>query len=454
MHLQETIRHNALTRLYEEAGLSAAIRRSLNFILLGNICGSAHGIICGGGTTAMVGLASQLGAGDLVFGILAAIPQAAALLQIPYSMLVNRTHKRKKYMLTLGMFSRVLWILVGLIPLLVPASPAQLRLWSLIFLLGVSNCCGAVINVCWLPWLTDLAPLQIRGRWLSVRETLLAASNMVIGLVVAYLLDHLPPETRYIIIFIIGGVIGMIDMACFGFCEERYSAPPKRLHFKEIIRDVAKNVPFRRLLLMWTVWCFTGNMCGVYFTPYSMNVMGLSFMQIMVFATITCSVATILAMPRWGKLMHRFGCRSVMMAATVSFSLMPLFYLFSSPGNIWPTFLYSFFGGLTNCGATLAANSMQLSYSPDESRPSYIALFACVPALLGTTLGSLAGGALLEHWNSMGWFTGYFDRYKMLTLACCVLRLAGSLLLVAPLQNDREGTTADLVRSLLPQKKK
>ena len=83
MHLQETIRHNALTRLYEEAGLSAAIRRSLNFILLGNICGSAHGIICGGGTTAMVGLASQLGAGDLVFGILAAIPQAAALLQIP-----------------------------------------------------------------------------------------------------------------------------------------------------------------------------------------------------------------------------------------------------------------------------------------------------------------------------------------------------------------------------------
>ena len=43
MHLQETIRHNALTRLYEEAGLSAAIRRSLNFILLGNICGSAHG---------------------------------------------------------------------------------------------------------------------------------------------------------------------------------------------------------------------------------------------------------------------------------------------------------------------------------------------------------------------------------------------------------------------------
>ena len=54
----------------------------------------------------------------------------------------------------------------------------------------------------------------------------------------------------------------------------------------------------------------------------------------------------------------------------------------------------------------------------------------------------------------MGWFTGYFDRYKMLTLACCALRLAGSLLLVAPLQNDREGTTADLVRSLLPQKKK
>ena len=149
---------SSLSLLYDEFQLPKIIRRSLNLILIGNIFGNLHGIICGGGTTAMVGLANELQAGDLAFGLINGIPQAAALLQIPFSILVNRTHQRKKYMLTLGMFSRALWMLFGLIPLIVPANPAWLPLWTMIFLLGISSCCGSVINVCWLPWLPDCPP--------------------------------------------------------------------------------------------------------------------------------------------------------------------------------------------------------------------------------------------------------------------------------------------------------
>ena len=176
-----------LLQLYAEAGLPRAIRRSLSLILLGNIFGNLHGIICGGGTTAMIGLANQLRAGDLAFGVLNGIPQAAALLQIPFSLLVNRTHQRKKYMLTLGLFSRALWLLFGLIPLIVPTDPAWLPLWTLIFLLGISSCCSAVINVCWFPWFSDLAPNEIRGRWLSIRDMIVAVCNLAFGLLVARL---------------------------------------------------------------------------------------------------------------------------------------------------------------------------------------------------------------------------------------------------------------------------
>ena len=111
---------NPLSRLYEETKLPQEIRRSLTLILLGNLFGNLCGIICGGGTTAMIGLANQLQAGDFAFGLLNGIPQAAALLQIPFSLLVNRTHKRKKYLLTYGLFSRVLWLAFGFIPLMVP----------------------------------------------------------------------------------------------------------------------------------------------------------------------------------------------------------------------------------------------------------------------------------------------------------------------------------------------
>ena len=442
--------HSPLALLYAEAGLPQAIRRSLTLILLGNICGNLHGIICGGGTTAMIGLANQLQAGDLAFGILNGIPQAAALLQIPFSLLVNRTHRRKKYMMTLGLFSRALWLLFGLIPLIVPANPSWLPLWSLIFLLGISACCSAVINVCWFPWFSDLAPATIRGRWLSIRDMIIAVCNLGFGLLVARLLDTLPPDRRYIIIFLMGGAIGMLDMICFGFCEEVYSAPARKLRLGGMIREVFQNRPFLRLVIMWTAWCFASNLCGPYLARYSVNDMGLSFTQMMIFSTAASSIATVLVMSQWGRALDRFGCRSVMMVATLATSLTDVFYLFSVPGSVWPVLLRNFFGAMFWSGCNLAANSMQLSASPDETRPSYIAVFACITSLAGVTLGTLTGGSLLEGWQNAGLFTGALDRMKVLVILSAALRLAVALFLVPPMENDRDGTPRQLAASLLP----
>ncbi len=439
---------NPLSRIYDEANLPQAIRRSLSLILLGNLFGNLHGIICGGGTTAMIGLANQLQAGDFAFGLLNGIPQAAALLQIPFSLLVNRTHKRKKYLLTFGLFSRVLWLTFGFIPLVVPQEPAGLALWTLIFLLGISSCCSSAINVCWFPWLSDLAPISIRGRWLSIRDSVVAACNLGFGLLVARLLDTLPIDNRYIIIFLLGGTVGILDMVCFGFCKEVYSAPPQRLRFDGIVKDILKNKPFLRLVVMWTAWCFSANLCGPYLARYSVNEMGLTFTQMMVFSTAASSIATILVISRWGKALDHYGCRSVMLVAMAANSFIDLFYLFSTPGNIVPVLLRNFIGAMCWSGTNLAANSMQLSASPDESRPSYIAVFACVTSLLGTALGTLTGGLLLEAWQTAGWFTGALDRFKALILLAFCCRLCVTLFLAPRLQNDREGTPKQLIQAV------
>ena len=185
-------RSGALANLYAEAGLSSPVQRGLNWIMAGNLFGTLFGIVCNGGTAAMVGLAGLLGAGDMEFGLLVAIPQIAALMQIPFALLVNRTHKRKLYMLTVGLISRVIWMLFGFMPLLARTPGSQLPLFTLIGLLGISSVMGSMINVCWFPWFSDLAPLRIRGRWLSLRDTLTSVGSLLFGLQVAYLLDILP----------------------------------------------------------------------------------------------------------------------------------------------------------------------------------------------------------------------------------------------------------------------
>lgn len=210
--------YSPLGRLYQKAGLPEKIRRSLNIIILANVFGTIHAIICGGGTSTMIGFANSLGAGDLVFGLLAGLPQAASLFQLPFAVLVSAKQKRKRYMLTYGLVSRVLWLFFGFIPLVVPKHPAYLQIFSLIFLLGISSGLGAVINVCWFPWLSDLTPLSIRGRWMGFREMLLALTNILFSLLVAFLLDNLPPQSRYLIIFAVGGDSGRAGHGVLQVC--------------------------------------------------------------------------------------------------------------------------------------------------------------------------------------------------------------------------------------------
>ena len=176
--------HSPFAPLYAEARLLPDIRRSLFFILVSNIFGNMFVIICGSGTTSMIQLSNFLGAGDFEYGIITGIPLAVALLQIPCSNLVNRTF---------GLFSRVLWLLFGLVPFFVPANPDWLRLWTVIFLLGISSCAGSFINVCWMPWMADLMPMGIRGRWISRRD----AINSVFG-VRAYVGSDKPTNGEFI----------------------------------------------------------------------------------------------------------------------------------------------------------------------------------------------------------------------------------------------------------------
>ena len=265
------------------------------------------------------------------------------------------------------------------------------------------------------------------------------------------MLDHLPPYNRYIIIFLLGGTLGMLDMICFGFCEEKYNAPPSKTKFSGILKEIRRNKPFFRLMVMWTAWCFASNLCAPYLGRYSVNEMRLTFMQMTIFGTVAASIATVLSMPRWGRALNQYGSRSVMLVSTTATALTDLFYLFAVPGIWWPVLLRNLFGALCWSGCNLSANSMQLSTSPDDTRPSYIAVYACVTSLLGGTLGTMTGGALLDSWESAAVFTGagWLDRYKVLIIISATLRMLVAQLLVRRMENDRDGTPKQMLNAML-----
>lgn len=431
--------------IFNEASLLPEIRRSIYFITMGNICGSIWGVVCNTGSAALTGFAGYLGAGDFDFGILTAIPLAAAFLQIPFSSLVSRTQKRKKYMLTYGLISRLLWILIALIPYFLPAKPVSLRLWSVIFLVGIAWSLGSFINVSWMPWMADLIPIEIRGRWMSRRDSFNAAASVTMGLLVATILDRTSGYTGYTIVLILGGIFGALDMICFGFAKEVYRTSPVELKMLPVCRKIIRDKEFFRFTIFWTAWNFTANIAGAYFARYALTEMGLSYIEFTLCSQVASALVTIMVMPFWGKLLDRFGGKTVMWLSCVVAAMTPLFYLLSVPGSIWPTLLHNCVGAAFWSGSNLTATSMQLSTSPDKERPSYIAFFSCVTSVAGSFIGILTGGALLEGIRSSSLLSSLFpDRYKVVITVSVLLRLGSVFIFVPRLYNSSEYTVADV----------
>ena len=437
-------------QIFNEAALLPKIRRSIYLMTLGNTFGTLWGVISGGGSSSLTGYAGYLGAGDFVFGLLTAIPLAAALLQIPFATLVSRTQKRKKYMMTYGLFSRVLWIIIGLIPFLIPASQSDLRLWSVILLIGVSSAFSSFINVCWMPWMADLVPIEIRGRWLSKRDGITSVASVTMGLVVAGILDQMTGYAGYTIVFVMCGILGVLDMVCFFFMEEAYKTPPVQLKLIPVLKQVLQNKPFYKFMIFWTAWCFTANMSGAYLARYALTEMGLSYMQFTLCSQVSAAAITVLVITQWGRLLDHFGSKPVLWCTCVIAALTPLFFLFSTYGNIWPTLLHNLIGAAFWSGANLAATSLQLSSSPDEQRPSYVAVFSCITSLFGSFLGILAGGAILEGIHTNATLNALIpDRYKFIIAISVLLRIACVFIIIPLLDNSSEYTLTDMFRELL-----
>jgi MFS family permease len=432
-------------KIFNEASLLPQIRRSIYLMTLGNTFGTLFGVVTSGGSSTLTGYTGYLGAGDFVYGLLTAIPLAAALLQIPFATLVSRTQKRKKYMMTYGLFSRALWILIGLVPFFLPANYATLRLWTVIFLVGVSSAFSSFINVSWMPWMADLVPKEIRGRWLSARDGIISIASVTMGLLVATILDRMPGYTGYTTVIVIAAILGVLDMCCFYFMEEVYKTSPTQLKIIPVCKQIISNKPFLKFMIFWTAWSFTANMSGVYLARYALTEMGLSYIQFTLSSQVVSAGITVLVVSWWGRIHDHFGSKPVLWVSCSVAALTPLFFLFSTHGSVWPTLLHNLIGAAFWCGSNVAATSLQLSSSPDDQRPSYVAVFSCITSLLGSFLGILIGGTILEAINSSSSLSNIIsDRYKFMITISVILRIGAVIILVPKLDNTTEYSTTDM----------
>lgn len=441
--------------LYDEARLPSNIRRSAMFVILANMCGNLWGTISTG--SALAGFAGLLGSNDFVFGLLTAIPLFGSLTQIPAAVHVSRTRQRKRYLLSFGVISRGMWILIGLVPLLIPSAPPWMRIWTVIAMSGISALAGSYINVCFTPWLADLIPPQIRGRWLTARDRIFAITNVLMGLGVAWVLDHLAGFSGYILVFVVIGILGVLDMFFFIPVTEMPMQTSPDTSLKSVWKSFFADRGFVRFLLFWTLWSFTSNLSAPFFMRYALGPMQLSFMTTTLASQITAASVSVLTLAMWGRVMDRYGNKNTLYISGLITAFTPAIWLFCTPGAWWPVFLFHLIGAAFWNAANLAAVNMLMDNSPAENRPSYIAIFSAFTSIVGSFLGVLLGGSLLQglsDWIARdgiriwGWVP---DHYKIVFTLGVLTRVAVVLIFVPKMHDDSRRTLGDMKKLLMRQ---
>jgi len=430
------MRFPLLSNLYDRNGITdKKLRKDLNLFTSSVAFGNVFFAISMG--TPFAGLAVALGANDLFYALLFALPIAINLMQFFASMLLEKTRRRKLLFLIGGLVQRILWIPVALVPLYIPMSSPQLRLWAVIALITMANASGSFMSISFMSWLADVVPIKIRGRFLGLRSSISMLFGLAGVLAASWVLDRIPGLNGYMLVFGVATLFGIADIATFIWIRDPPMQAVENHRFIVSMKTVLKDHSYVKYLIFWTAWIFCWNLSGPFFMKYCLTDLGLSKMVTTLTGQVASGLVALFSLAWWGRKLDRHSHRWVLYRAGLVAAALPLIWLFATPGSFVPNLIFSLGTGLFVVGVDLTAMQMLVSVTPQRNRSSYVAMYMVVTTVLGSSLGYLAGGGILDlidgvQFSLLGMA---IDKNKILFVGAGALRLLVILFLLPLIAN-------------------
>lgn len=445
----------AMTTGKNPHNLQTELHRDLNLLILAITFGMAYMTVYNG--PSLNAFIRSLGAGDFVFAVIMAMPVFTGLLQLAASLVLQKVGKRKGLFIAAGLIQRLILIPIALVPLLIPGQFQGTRIWLVLILIAMSSGASAFMVIIYSSWMGALVPHEIRGRYFSRRTLISTITSLIVAPLSGLFLDLVKGPTGYAILFCVVAVIGTIDIVIFFWIRDPVmvvptTTKPLHMHILQPLRDAN----YRQFILFSTAFQFSFNLTGSFFTPFMLEHLHMSMLAITVLTQTTMSLFVILFVGRMGRMMDRFGAKTVMSVSIAVIVITPLFWMFSTPGNyIVIIFLVQSIAGIFWPAYDMGTMNLSIWLAPEEDRPSYLASYAFIVALFGVLPGQLLGGAIMEGFgaylarNPMQWMFGRpmipFDLLLILTFLC---RLGSAVFLFPKLRDkDTRGTPRDVVRA-------
>ncbi len=401
-------------------------------------------------------LKDVLGLSNSAYGLVLTVPYITVLIQIPYSYYARCHNNIKPIFICFALISKLMYLVPAFLPLLVSDPDPRLSTIIIAGMMLVASTSNWIADSSLNTWFGSIIPNQIKGRYLSTRQTVFTIAALIFSVSLTVLLPFLNDYPgKYTLLFSLGVAFGCIDILIFfgirapSDCVNPYFVAPDMkgsFNLTQFLKPF-RDKRYRDYLLFATSWSFAINLAGPYFNIYLLEDMRAPLAMQTILQQIIGFVATILFMRRIGRLNDSFGFKPILQLSCIVQAISPLTWLFTTPANYGIIGISNFFAGIFGPAIDLAILSLAIFLAPNEDRITYLAGKNVTTALLGFVPATMLGGFLSDSLQpvianaDIHFFAGHtFTAFHVLVLLSAGLR-AFTALVFLPRLREAEDTT-------------
>lgn len=344
----------------------------------------------------LTGMALHLGAGGFVLGILGALSSLATMMQLFVAPLVAGLARRRDFLALFSGIQRVGGALAGLAALWLLPRPAALYVF--VTLQALAWIAMAPSTVVWNGYMSDLVPVEVRGRFFAQRNSWSALVSMLAVLLFGSILDRWPGAPGFTALYVVALAAALANLYWWLRHPELPQGDSRGSHsFWQSVR-IPLTRPGPHLTATWffAAWGFAQGLATPFYSLALLSYLGLSFTTVSWLATLA-SISSIVTAPLWGRWQDRVGQTRAIGILTLMLALVPLLYLLGAPLGLAPLVVGHLVHGSASAGMGLANQTLNMQLAPRQDRASYFAFFAAAAGLTGFLTPVLAGRLAGEH---------------------------------------------------------
>ncbi len=352
---------------------SSETARALRTFLLTSGAWGAWARIVGIGTAPFTGYVIWLGASDAQIALLVAIVHLTGLVQIASPALTARVVRRKVFILLLGSGEILLRSAIVLIPFFMFGE-------NLVFAMGVVLAVGLICGQLKAPlyneWIANTVPNDIRGRFTGRQATAQLIPGIVTAFAVGWYLDLFAHDEQYsgfLIVFAVATILGLTGY--FNLMRIPYRQSTSNQSVGNLF-DPLRHKGFRNLLFFFLSWNFALGIAGPFYSIFLLKMLDIDYGIVALLNSIFMA-SLVIGYKAWGGLVDRYGGKAVLRITVAPTVLIPLLWIFNTPGNYLPIAAAMFLNGFLQAGILVSIIPLLYSLLPDrESKTTHFATWS------------------------------------------------------------------------------